>query len=159
MFKLNLVSVEISNFKSFGAQDSQLVGPFLDWTGIVGPNGVGKSNVIDAIAFALNLNMPVSKIRHIRDLAHISQLINGGKVVQKSNNFYVKLNILKKTGDKFEKLSIQRGLKKMDDSEGYANQYIVNENYERPLIYDEYRQFLQQVYDMPKQQFFTVYQS
>lgn len=38
----------------------------------------------------------------------------------------------------------------MEDSDGYFNEYIVNENFERPLTYDEYKNFLQQFYDMPK---------
>ena len=36
-------------------------GPFLDLTGIIGPNGGGKSNVIDALSFALMV--PLKKLR------------------------------------------------------------------------------------------------
>ena len=61
---MRLVSVQVENFKSFSKYSSSVtegakshhIGPFLDFTAIVGPNGVGKSNIFDAIAFALNLS-------------------------------------------------------------------------------------------------------
>ena len=69
------MSIELANFKSFSGQldgehQTQLIGPFTDLTGILGPNGVGKSNIFDAVAFALNLHLPPGKVRHVRDLAH-----------------------------------------------------------------------------------------
>jgi structural maintenance of chromosome 1 len=74
---IKLKSIELVNFKSFSYQlsdDKQvmpiMVGPFTEFTGILGPNGVGKSNIFDAIAYALNLNFAKNKIRHTRDLVH-----------------------------------------------------------------------------------------
>ena len=32
---------------------AQVIGPFKDFTCVVGPNGVGKSNLMDAISFVL----------------------------------------------------------------------------------------------------------
>ena len=166
-FKLQLVSVELSNFKSFSGHldsqhKSQLVGPFSDLTGILGPNGVGKSNIFDAVAFALNLQLQPGKVRHVRDLAH-RPLAHGDEPFardseQSSQEFFVKLNFLKRTGDKVEKLSIHRGLAKTDGTDDLHNQYIINENWERPLIYDEYCKFLAQAYQMPMQQHFFIYQ-
>ena len=60
-FKLELISIEVSNFTSFNANingvggQPHVIGPFTDFTGILGPNGSGKSNIFDAIGFALNL--------------------------------------------------------------------------------------------------------
>ena len=81
-FKIRLASVEVNNFKSFSGsahqeQDStHLIGPFTHFTGIIGPNGVGKSNIFDAIAFALNLNFAPGKARHSRELAHIPKAVS-----------------------------------------------------------------------------------
>ena len=33
------------------------IGPFTDFTGVIGPNGGGKSNILDAISFALGLTI------------------------------------------------------------------------------------------------------
>jgi structural maintenance of chromosome 1 len=73
--------MELSNFKSFSKfanenQSAHLIGPFSNFTGVVGPNGVGKSNVFDAIAFALNLSLAPGKVRHARELAHRLNVIS-----------------------------------------------------------------------------------
>lgn len=62
------------------------------------------------------------------------------------------------SGDRVEKLSIHRGLAKTDETGNMNNQYIVNENRQRPLLYDEYRRFLSEAYHMPNQQHFFIYQ-
>jgi structural maintenance of chromosome 1 len=45
----------VRNFKSF--QGHHFIGPFTDFSAVIGPNGGGKSNVLDAIAFALGLTI------------------------------------------------------------------------------------------------------
>jgi len=45
--------LEVYNFKSF--RDYQYIGPFLQFTSIIGPNGGGKSNISDAICFVFGL--------------------------------------------------------------------------------------------------------
>lgn len=80
--------MEVNNFKSFSglaaepsdsegisSQSSHIIGPFTQFTGIIGPNGVGKSNIFDAIAFALNLGLAPGKVRHARELAHIPKRV------------------------------------------------------------------------------------
>ena len=47
--KLELVSIELNNFKSFEGQ--QIVGPFLRFTSVVGPNGGGKKIIFSHIFF------------------------------------------------------------------------------------------------------------
>ena len=56
MFKLN--RLELSGFKSFVDPVNLEVSGGL--TAIVGPNGCGKSNVVDAIRWVLNEQAPIS---------------------------------------------------------------------------------------------------
>ncbi len=63
-----LCSIELFNFKSF--EGNHVVGPFLPFTSIVGPNGGGKSNILDAIAFGLVLKQLSSKHRHLSELVY-----------------------------------------------------------------------------------------
>lgn len=63
-----LVSIELNNFKSF--EGSHIVGPFTSFTGIVGPNGGGKSNIFDAIAFALLMKQVAGKHKHMVELVY-----------------------------------------------------------------------------------------
>ena len=173
---VKLVSVEVSNFKSFSAgiaeqaaespehARSHIIGPFTQFTGIIGPNGVGKSNIFDAIAFALNISMAPGKARHTRDLAHVPKkaIIDpfdaGSKPDDGPKDFFVKLNFLKTdvgTG-LTEKLSLQRGLRHLENESGevsYFNEYVVNETHDRPLLFDEYKQLLKGVYHLDFSEF------
>ena len=55
-----LVQMSVDNFKTFdGRRD---IGPFNDFTCIVGPNGGGKSNIIDALCFVLDISMEEMRI-------------------------------------------------------------------------------------------------
>jgi chromosome segregation ATPase len=63
---IKLVSIELENFKSFSNMSGKsqnlkrvphLIGPFSSVTGIIGGNGLGKSNIFDAISFGLDLNI------------------------------------------------------------------------------------------------------
>lgn len=65
---LTLVSIELENFKSFLGH--HVLGPFLDLTAVVGPNGGGKSNILDAIAFTLLLRHISKKHKHLKELIY-----------------------------------------------------------------------------------------
>lgn len=62
----SLESVVLYNFKSFGNSE-HYVGPFVSYTSIIGPNGGGKSNIVDAICFALNINLKSFRQSQLRD--------------------------------------------------------------------------------------------
>lgn len=59
----------MKNFKSFDDTEHQ-IGPFLDFTCIVGPNGGGKSNIVDAICFVLGISNDDLRINMLSDLVH-----------------------------------------------------------------------------------------
>ena len=60
--------LRVYNFKSF--QGEHCIGPFMNLTGIIGPNGGGKSNILDAMSYALG--MTSTQMRHTQ----VAQLIN-----------------------------------------------------------------------------------
>ena len=84
-----LVQIEVSNFKSY--RGHQTVGPFYDFTSIIGPNGaglvfaaslsngVGKSNLMDAISFVLGIKSSQLRSTQLRDL------IYRGRILKESN--------------------------------------------------------------------------
>ena len=85
----------------------------------------------------------------MRDLAHRPQLHQEQTAEEVKEQhvapmgdpeFYVKLNLLKfeKDGPP-TKLIIHRGLRKSDGSDSMHNEYILNDNWERPLRYEEYK--------------------
>ncbi len=58
------------NFKS--SAGTKYIGPFLDFTGIIGPNGGGKSNIMDAISFVLGVRSSDLRAGNMRDLIYKS---------------------------------------------------------------------------------------
>jgi chromosome segregation ATPase len=63
-------SVELTNFKSY--HHSRQIGPFLQTNAIVGPNGTGKSNILDAITFAFGDVSKNLRVDRLKDLIHFS---------------------------------------------------------------------------------------
>lgn len=61
-----LVKLELENFKSYGG--FHMVGPFKNFSCIVGPNGTGKSNLMDAISFVLGIQSRFLRSSNIKDL-------------------------------------------------------------------------------------------
>ena len=62
----HLLSIELHNFKSFN--QTHQIGPFLNFTSIIGPNGVGKSNIIDAICFVLDVSLRTLRTPFLKEL-------------------------------------------------------------------------------------------
>ena len=48
-----IVHIEVENFKSY--RGHHLIGPFYEFTAVIGANGSGKSNLMDAISFVLGV--------------------------------------------------------------------------------------------------------
>ena len=61
-------SINIHNFKSWGG--THCIGPLHTFTCIVGSNGSGKSNLMDAISFVLGVRTQQLRGQHARDLIH-----------------------------------------------------------------------------------------
>ncbi|XP_026220584.1 structural maintenance of chromosomes protein 1B isoform X2 [Anabas testudineus] len=72
-----LKQLDVENFKSW--RGKQLLGPFLRFNCIIGTNGSGKSNVMDALSFAMGERAASLRVKHLRDLihgAHIGQPVS-----------------------------------------------------------------------------------
>ncbi|CAL1594821.1 unnamed protein product [Knipowitschia caucasica] len=63
-----LKQIDVENFKSW--RGKQTIGPFLRFSCIIGTNGSGKSNVMDAICFATGERSSTLRVKHLRDLIH-----------------------------------------------------------------------------------------
>ena len=62
-----LERIEIQNFKSY--KGSHVIG-FTKFAAIIGPNGCGKSNLMDAISFVLGEKTANLRVRSVKDLIH-----------------------------------------------------------------------------------------
>uniref|UniRef100_A0A3Q3WRR2 Structural maintenance of chromosomes protein n=1 Tax=Mola mola TaxID=94237 RepID=A0A3Q3WRR2_MOLML len=72
-----LKQIDVENFKSW--RGTQVIGPFMRFNCIIGTNGSGKSNVMDALSFAMGERAASLRVRHLRDLihgAHIGQPVS-----------------------------------------------------------------------------------
>uniref|UniRef100_A0A6Q2YEA5 Structural maintenance of chromosomes protein n=1 Tax=Esox lucius TaxID=8010 RepID=A0A6Q2YEA5_ESOLU len=67
-----LKQIDVENFKSW--RGKQVIGPFKRFNCIIGTNGSGKSNVMDALSFVMGERAATLRVKHTRDLiygAHI----------------------------------------------------------------------------------------
>ncbi|KAK5866917.1 hypothetical protein PBY51_011450 [Eleginops maclovinus] len=63
-----LKQIDIENFKSW--RGKKVIGPFMRFNCIIGTNGSGKSNVMDAISFAMGERATCLRVKHLRELIH-----------------------------------------------------------------------------------------
>ncbi|EZG79520.1 putative structural maintenance of chromosomes protein [Gregarina niphandrodes] len=68
MCSWRLDTVVITDFKSFGGR--HVLGPFQSFNCVVGLNGSGKSNFLDALSFALGMNNKHLRSNRFNDLCH-----------------------------------------------------------------------------------------
>lgn len=69
--RLIITHMVLENFKSFGG--TKVIGPFHDkFSAIVGPNGNGKSNCVDALLFVLGRRAKALRLSKVSDLIHKS---------------------------------------------------------------------------------------
>ncbi|XP_063069988.1 structural maintenance of chromosomes protein 1B [Engraulis encrasicolus] len=74
-----LKQLDVENFKSW--RGKQVIGPFKRFNCIIGTNGSGKSNVMDALGFVLGERVTNLRAKHTRDLIHGAHV---GKPVSKT---------------------------------------------------------------------------
>nr|XP_020449098.1 structural maintenance of chromosomes protein 1B isoform X2 [Monopterus albus] len=67
-----LKQIDLENFKSW--RGKHVIGPFMRFNCIIGTNGSGKSNVMDALSFTLGERPPSLRVKHLKDLIHGAQI-------------------------------------------------------------------------------------
>ncbi|MEM6261603.1 MAG: chromosome segregation protein SMC [Bacteroidota bacterium] len=115
---MELKSLEIFGFKSFANREKLVFDQGI--TGIVGPNGCGKSNVVDAIRWALG----EQKTKNLRSDKMESVIFNGTKLKRKSNFAEVSLtfdNTKNVLPTEYSSVKITRRLYRSGDSEYQLN--------------------------------------
>jgi chromosome segregation protein len=98
---VRLKSLEIKGFKSFA--DKTVVNFDENITGIVGPNGCGKSNIVDSIRWVIG----EQKISHLRSENLESLVFNGSKTRSASGLAEVSLTFENTQRTSFLRSSIQ----------------------------------------------------
>ncbi|XP_035280729.1 structural maintenance of chromosomes protein 1B isoform X1 [Anguilla anguilla] len=63
-----LKQINVENFKSW--RGKQVIGPFKRFNCIIGTNGSGKSNVMDALSFVMGERASSLRVKHTKDLIH-----------------------------------------------------------------------------------------
>ncbi|KAG7221093.1 hypothetical protein INR49_017534, partial [Caranx melampygus] len=63
-----LRQIDIENFKSW--RGKKVIGPFMRFNCIIGTNGSGKSNVMDALGFVMGERAASLRVKHLRDLVY-----------------------------------------------------------------------------------------
>uniref|UniRef100_A0A8C9TJV5 Structural maintenance of chromosomes protein n=1 Tax=Scleropages formosus TaxID=113540 RepID=A0A8C9TJV5_SCLFO len=63
-----LKQIVVENFKSWRGR--QVIGPFHRFSCIIGTNGSGKSNLMDAVSFVVGERAASLRVKHVRDLVH-----------------------------------------------------------------------------------------
>ncbi|XP_040019206.2 structural maintenance of chromosomes protein 1B [Gasterosteus aculeatus] len=76
-----LKQIDIENFKSW--RGKTVLGPFMRFNCIIGTNGSGKSNVMDALSFAMGERAASLRVKHLRDLVHGAHI---GQPVQETSS-------------------------------------------------------------------------
>uniref|UniRef100_A0A672GJ98 RecF/RecN/SMC N-terminal domain-containing protein n=1 Tax=Salarias fasciatus TaxID=181472 RepID=A0A672GJ98_SALFA len=64
----HLKQIDIENFKSW--RGKQVIGPFMRFNCIIGTNGSGKSNLMDALSFVMGERASALRVKHLGDLIH-----------------------------------------------------------------------------------------
>jgi chromosome segregation protein len=118
---LRLTSIKLAGFKSF--VDPTTIPIPAQLTGVVGPNGCGKSNVIDAVRWVLG----ESSAKHLRGESMQDVIFNGSSARKPVSRASVELIFDNSQGkaagqwSQYAEISVKRVLTRNGDSSYYIN--------------------------------------
>lgn len=113
--------LELRNFKSYGGD--VVVGPFKGFTAIIGTNGSGKSNLMDAISFVLGVRTTQLRGNQLRDLVYRNMEDPSDDVSQR--RAHVKL-VYRISDDPIQEIEFTRAVTLNGASEYRLNGNVVN---------------------------------
>ncbi|CAG9322583.1 unnamed protein product [Blepharisma stoltei] len=134
--------LHLYNFKSFSEDHD--IGPFLDFTAIIGPNGGGKSNIMDAISFVLGVRSADLRATNLKELVYRKE---NEKVSDNCRSTYVELYFYT---EEDEQIIFKRTISPTGISE-----YFINENKQAS---DAYQETLQRFNILVKARNFLIFQ-
>lgn len=105
-----LKQLDVENFKSW--RGKQTIGPFKRFNCIIGTNGSGKSNVMDALGFVMGERAANLRVKHTRDLIHGAHIGNPVSTFASVTMIYC--------GDNDEEMTFSRRIS------GESSEYLVN---------------------------------
>uniref|UniRef100_A0A672K7D2 Structural maintenance of chromosomes protein 1B-like n=2 Tax=Sinocyclocheilus grahami TaxID=75366 RepID=A0A672K7D2_SINGR len=105
-----LKQLDVENFKSW--RGKQTIGPFKRFNCIIGTNGSGKSNVMDALGFVMGERAVNLRVKHTRDLIH-------GAHIGKPSSTFASVSMIY-CGDNNEEMIFSRRIS------GDSSEYRVN---------------------------------
>ncbi|NIP38702.1 MAG: chromosome segregation protein SMC [Candidatus Dadabacteria bacterium] len=111
---MKLLKLEFNGFKSF--YDKTKIDFHSNINAIVGPNGCGKSNIIDAIKWVLGEQNP----RNLRAMTMEEVISNGGETLKPLGMAEVSL-VVSSNGSGYEEINVKRRLFRSGQSEYYIN--------------------------------------
>lgn len=144
-----IVHIECENFKSY--RGHQLIGPFMDFTAVVGANGSGKSNLMDAISFVLGVK--TAQLRgSLKELLYSNS--DGTMEEDRPKRGYVKLVFETAEG---EEVQFTRAIVPSSASGDatYASQYKINN---KTISWDAYNNKLKSYGILVQARNFLVFQ-
>lgn len=144
-----IVHIEVENFKSY--RGHQKIGPFYDFTAVVGANGSGKSNLMDAISFVLGVK--TAQLRgSLKELLFSGT--PGSRPAERSRKAYVKLVFEDPDGDE---VHFMRGIVPSGASAdaAYQSQYKIND---KTVTWDAYNNKLKSYNILVQARNFLVFQ-
>ena len=118
---MRLTHIKLAGFKSFA--DPTVIPVPAQLTGVVGPNGCGKSNVIDAVRWVLG----ESSAKHLRGETMQDVIFNGSGTRKPASRASVELHFNNELGraagqwSQYAELAVKRVLDRSGDSTYYIN--------------------------------------
>lgn len=134
--------IVLHNFKSFSG--THKIGPFLDFTAVIGPNGGGKSNIMDAISFCLGVKSIDLRATNLKELIYRKEDEVPGETGRSS---FVEISLVNGSGHEY---NLKRTI-----SPGGTSEYYIND--ER-FSYEDYNACLEESNILVKAKNFLVFQ-